>query len=160
MVRDLLCSHSLSSTSFTGADFVLLCSFLYLLSVLYSRSLPSVLACVFDFIDDVVGIKHQRCAGWYEVTPKLWRMTKRRMFNGGIGCDLICFCRPPLHVVPLLKLLSRKTVTHLLPTKWSINPEFAGIQITSLILFPLSVLNLLLPLLPWFILELVRLEYH
>lgn len=40
--------------------------------------------------------------GYFQITSsKLARITKHRMIEYGIGCDLICISRPPLHIVPL-----------------------------------------------------------
>ena len=39
--------------------------------------------------------------GLFLVSPSLAQLTKQRMVDGGIGCDLICMTRPPLHAVPL-----------------------------------------------------------
>jgi len=39
--------------------------------------------------------------GLFLVSPALAQLTKQRMVDGGIGCDLICMTRPPLHAVPL-----------------------------------------------------------
>ena len=39
--------------------------------------------------------------GLFLVSPGLAQLTKQRMVDGGIGCDLICMTRPPLHAVPL-----------------------------------------------------------
>jgi hypothetical protein len=35
------------------------------------------------------------------VDRRLYLLTKQRMVDGGIGCDVICMTRPPLHPVPL-----------------------------------------------------------
>lgn len=54
--------------------------------------------------------------GYFQITnSKLARITKHRMIEYGIGCDLICISRPPLHIVPLFlfkdKYLSSSTPT-------------------------------------------------
>ena len=41
--------------------------------------------------------------GMFVVDPRLARLTKQRMVDGGIGCDLICTTRPPLHSLPLFQ---------------------------------------------------------
>eukprot|EP00743_Colponemidia_sp_Colp-15_P010636 GILK01011743.1.p1 GENE.GILK01011743.1~~GILK01011743.1.p1 ORF type:complete len:1424 (-),score=261.13 GILK01011743.1:144-4415(-) len=41
-------------------------------------------------------------AGVFEVDPGLTQLTKARMQDNGIGSDIICVTRPPLHAVPLL----------------------------------------------------------
>lgn len=49
--------------------------------------------------------------GVFEVDPWLNLMTKQRMMDNGIGCDLVSLCRPPLHVVPLFILPERSGAT-------------------------------------------------
>lgn len=39
--------------------------------------------------------------GIFIVNPSLEQQTKQRMIDKGIGCDLVCVTKPPLHVVPL-----------------------------------------------------------
>jgi hypothetical protein len=39
--------------------------------------------------------------GIFIVNPSLEHQTKQRMIDKGIGCDLVCVTKPPLHVVPL-----------------------------------------------------------
>ena len=39
--------------------------------------------------------------GVHAVSASLAQLTKQRMVDGGIGCDLICMTRPPMHAVPL-----------------------------------------------------------
>ena len=40
-------------------------------------------------------------SGWFEVDYPLSQITKQRMTDNGIGCDLVCCGSPPLHTVPL-----------------------------------------------------------
>lgn len=40
-------------------------------------------------------------SGWFEVDYALSQITKQRMTDNGIGCDLVCCGSPPLHTVPL-----------------------------------------------------------
>lgn len=40
-------------------------------------------------------------SGLFWVDRRLYLLTKQRMVDGGIGCDIICMTRPPLHPVPL-----------------------------------------------------------
>ncbi len=40
-------------------------------------------------------------SGWFEVDEGLTQMTKQRMVDNGIGCDLVCATCPPLHTTPL-----------------------------------------------------------
>jgi Vacuolar membrane-associated protein Iml1 len=39
--------------------------------------------------------------GAFEVDHTLSQMTKQRMMDNGIGCDIVSMARPPLHLVPL-----------------------------------------------------------
>jgi len=39
--------------------------------------------------------------GAFEVSPELERITKNRMMDIGIGCDLVCLANPPLHNPPI-----------------------------------------------------------
>eukprot|EP01116_Phalansterium_solitarium_P019294 TRINITY_DN5330_c3_g2_i1.p1 TRINITY_DN5330_c3_g2~~TRINITY_DN5330_c3_g2_i1.p1 ORF type:complete len:1057 (-),score=354.64 TRINITY_DN5330_c3_g2_i1:144-3314(-) len=41
--------------------------------------------------------------GLYDVGSALARITKHKMMENGIGCDLVCLTQPPLHVVPLFR---------------------------------------------------------
>ena len=41
--------------------------------------------------------------GIFEVNKQLTQLTKQKMIENGIGCDLICVSMPPLHSVPLFK---------------------------------------------------------
>ncbi len=45
--------------------------------------------------------------GVFYVDSSLTRITKQKMIGNGIGCDLICVSRPPLHSVPLFKYRDR-----------------------------------------------------
>lgn len=47
--------------------------------------------------------------GIFEVDKTLCRMTNRRMTDNGIGLDLVCLSKPPLHSVPLFQLVSADT---------------------------------------------------
>jgi hypothetical protein len=38
-------------------------------------------------------------SGHYEVCAKMMQMTKQKIIDHGIGCDLICLSKPPLHMV-------------------------------------------------------------
>ena len=40
-------------------------------------------------------------SGWFEVDYRLSQITKQRLIDNGIGCDLVCCGSPPLHTVPL-----------------------------------------------------------
>ena len=42
-------------------------------------------------------------SGVHEVDNQVLRITKQRMTDEGIGCDMICLGQPPLHVVPLFR---------------------------------------------------------
>ncbi|KAI8806164.1 hypothetical protein BJ742DRAFT_855389 [Cladochytrium replicatum] len=42
-------------------------------------------------------------AGYFEVNKKLLRLTTQRMIDNGIGLDLVCLSKPPLHAVPLFQ---------------------------------------------------------
>eukprot|EP01119_Soliformovum_irregulare_P009438 TRINITY_DN2275_c0_g1_i3.p1 TRINITY_DN2275_c0_g1~~TRINITY_DN2275_c0_g1_i3.p1 ORF type:complete len:1283 (+),score=361.19 TRINITY_DN2275_c0_g1_i3:3701-7549(+) len=42
-------------------------------------------------------------SGVFEVDSELTRMTKGKMIELGIGCDLICLTNPPFHRIPLFK---------------------------------------------------------
>ena len=39
--------------------------------------------------------------GWFEVDYRLSQVTKQRLTDNGIGCDVVCCGSPPLHTVPL-----------------------------------------------------------
>jgi len=41
--------------------------------------------------------------GLFEVNHDLLKLTKHRMIDLGIGCDVLCLSRPPLHTVPLFR---------------------------------------------------------
>lgn len=38
-------------------------------------------------------------AGHFEACAKMMQMTKQKIIDHGIGCDLICLSKPPLHMV-------------------------------------------------------------
>jgi hypothetical protein len=52
--------------------------------------------------------------GVFNVESQLVRITKHKMIESGIGCDLICLTIPPLHSVPLFrykdKMIDREQV--------------------------------------------------
>ena len=39
--------------------------------------------------------------GWFEVDYRLSKVTKQRLTDNGIACDVVCCGSPPLHTVPL-----------------------------------------------------------
>ena len=47
-------------------------------------------------------------SAFFEVDPDWLRLTKKRMVDRGIGCDFFCLSKPPLHIVPLLRLKERR----------------------------------------------------
>jgi hypothetical protein len=51
-------------------------------------------------------------SGLYLVDQQLASLTKQRMVDGGIGCDLICMSRPPLHAVPMFCYRRELLQTH------------------------------------------------
>ncbi|CAG8506457.1 13958_t:CDS:2 [Acaulospora morrowiae] len=67
--------------------------------------------------------------GRFEVDKKVLRVTTERMTDNGIGLDLVCLSKVPLHIVPLFKFKSielskapvpdliQKTIGHKLQTK-------------------------------------------
>lgn len=44
--------------------------------------------------------------GYFEVDKHLADVTKQRAIDTGIGCDLVCISKPPLHVVPLFRYIT------------------------------------------------------
>ena len=46
-------------------------------------------------------------SGFYEVHKKLCRLTWQRMIDNGVGLDLVCLSKPPLHTVPLFQFVSQ-----------------------------------------------------
>lgn len=55
-------------------------------------------------------------SGYFKVSRPLEDLTKQKIIDNGIGCDLICMARPPLHGVPLFhfeeEAKSRNTGQH------------------------------------------------
>lgn len=45
-------------------------------------------------------------SGWFEVDRHLEKVTKQRLTDNGIGCDVVCCGSPPLHIVPLFTYVS------------------------------------------------------
>ena len=44
-------------------------------------------------------------SGFFEVPANLAAITKQRMLDNSIGCDLVCVRKPPLHLVPLFRYI-------------------------------------------------------
>lgn len=57
----------------------------------------------------------------FEVDKKLLRLTAERMIDNGIGLDLVCLSRIPLHTVPLFKFSSQQLSKAPLPDWWNKN---------------------------------------
>ena len=51
-------------------------------------------------------------SGCFEVDYALSALTKQRMVDYGIGCDMVCAGSPPLHLVPLFSYISQPTPSH------------------------------------------------
>jgi hypothetical protein len=67
--------------------------------------------------------------GVFHVDAALAQDTKQRMIDRGIGCDLVCLTKPPLHVVPLLIL--HKTANLIPPNNSSLIDSARGFSKTS-----------------------------
>jgi hypothetical protein len=50
--------------------------------------------------------------GIFEVDRDLALLTKRRMVDSGMGCDLICLSPAPLHLVPLFRHKDTHSIPH------------------------------------------------
>lgn len=46
--------------------------------------------------------------GLFYIDPVLESLTKQRMIDKGIACDLVCLTKPPLHVVPLFCIKTKE----------------------------------------------------
>lgn len=68
--------------------------------------------------------------GIFIVNPSLEQQTKQRMIDKGIGCDLVCVTKPPLHVVPLF-IMKKPYVLKPSPTPQSQAPQLASMTPTS-----------------------------
>ena len=73
-------------------------------------------------------------SGVYEVHPALAQMTKQRMMDSGIGCDVVSMARPPMHSVPLFvtrtqhftAAASQPSLLSLSSSGWSASPPPAA----------------------------------
>jgi len=48
--------------------------------------------------------------GVFNVERDFAALTRRRMVDNGIVCDLVCMCKPPLHAAPLLVFAAREFI--------------------------------------------------
>ncbi|GBB87252.1 hypothetical protein RclHR1_01370011 [Rhizophagus clarus] len=67
----------------------------------------------------------------FEVDKKLLRLTAERMIDNGIGLDLVCLSRIPLHTVPLFKFNSQELSKAPLPDWWIKNTSRFGSKFSS-----------------------------
>ncbi|RIA87584.1 hypothetical protein C1645_827583 [Glomus cerebriforme] len=67
----------------------------------------------------------------FEVDKKLLRLTAERMIDNGIGLDLVCLSRIPLHTVPLFKFTSQELSKAPLPDWWNKNTSRFGSKFSS-----------------------------
>lgn len=75
-------------------------------------------------------------SGFFEVPASLAAITKQRMLDNSIGCDMVCIRKPPLHLVPLFRYIdyakkapdSRKAVDGRLSSATVANGSTSGPQ--------------------------------
>lgn len=68
--------------------------------------------------------------GIFIVNPSLEQQTKQRMIDKGIGCDLVCVTKPPLHVVPLF-IMKKPYVPKATPNPQAAPPQLSAMTPTS-----------------------------
>ena len=69
--------------------------------------------------------------GIFIVNPSLEQQTKQRMIDKGIGCDLVCVTKPPLHVVPLFIMKKPYTPKPNNASKSTQSPQLSTMTPTS-----------------------------